>query len=198
MSQDHVDNILQFRSYIRSRLTDTGDFFQILFMIRKKDGHPKTEVIGFKYLYSMKDLDDNIEYIREKCITRNARCYIKVNKRNDEIVSENLVRYIVDKHLKKEYHLLQSAYSHAVGVSPVIKNRLYIVDIDDISQYELVIKELVRIRIMGRMSQQEDDFIAVKTKNGMHLLVPPFDISEFNKTFKDINVLKDGESLVFF
>jgi hypothetical protein len=67
----------------------------------------------------VKDFDDNTEYIKDKCMKRNARCYIKVNKRNNEIVSANLVRYIVD-------------------------------------------------------------------------------VSEFNKTFKDVNVLEDAESLLFY
>src|SRR6185436_20243724 len=90
----HVDNIYQFREYIRTRLTEPGDFFQILFMQRSKDGHAKTEVVGFKYLYSVEDLDKNIDYIKQKCIARNARCYIKVNKRNDESVSESMLRYV--------------------------------------------------------------------------------------------------------
>ncbi len=195
---DHVDNISQFRSYIQTRLTSPGDFFQILFMVRTKDGHQKTEVIGFKYLYSVKDLDDNIEYIKDKCAKRNARCYIKVNKRNDEVVSANLVRYVVDKHLRKEYHLLPSAYSHSVAVSPAPGDRLFIVDIDDVKQYESVVKELQRIRDINKMSPQEGDFITVKTRNGVHLLVPPFHISEFNKKFKDITVHKDAESLLYF
>lgn len=198
MDETHVDNILQFRSYIQSRLTNDGDFFQLLFMTRKKDGHPKTEIIGFKYLYSVKDLDDNTEYIKDKCMKRNARCYIKVNKRNDEIVSANLVIYIVDKHLRKDYQLLPGAYSHAVGVSPVSENKLVVVDIDNVDQYDSVINELNRIKSLKRMSPREECFITVKTKNGIHVLVPPFDISEFNKTFKDINVLKDAESLLFY
>jgi len=194
----HVDNISIFRSYIETRLTNPGDFFQILFMVRTKDGHSKTEVIGFKYLYSVKDLDDNIEYIKNKCAKRNARCYIKVNKRNDEVVSANLLRYIVDKHLKKEYQLLPSSYSHSVAVSPAPGNKLFIVDIDDITQCDTIVKELQRIRDMNRMSPQEGDFITIKTRNGVHLLVPPFHISEFNKTFKDVIVHKDAESLLYY
>lgn len=194
----HVDNIDQFRSYIQSRLTEKGDFFQILFMQRSKDGHEKTEVIGFKYIYSIEDLDKNIDYIKNKCITRNARCYIKVNKRNDEVVSEGMLRYVVDKHLRKEYHLLSSAYSHAVAVSPAKGDRLFVIDIDDINQYDDVVKELQKIRDFKRMSPQEGDFITIKTRNGVHLLVPPFHISEFNKTFKDITVHKDAESLLFY
>jgi hypothetical protein len=194
----YVDNINQFREYIRTRLTEPGDFFQILFMQRTKDGHAKTEVIGFKYLYSVDDLDKNIEYIKNKCISRNARCYIKVNKRNDESVSEGMLRYVVDKHLRKEYHLLPSAYSHAVAVSPAKGNRFFVVDIDEPSLYNSVVKKLQEIKESDRMSPYEGEFITVKTRNGVHLLVPPFHISEFNKTFTNITVHKDAESLLFY
>lgn len=198
LNADHVDNIAQFREFIKTRLTEPGDFFQLLFMQRSKDGHEKTEVVGFKYIYKVEDLDDNIEYIKNKCITRNARCYIKVNKRNDEVVSEGMLRYVVDKHLAKQYHLLPSAYSHAVATSPAKGNRLFVVDIDDVSQYDAIVKKLQEIRDLKRTSPQEGDFITVKTRNGVHLLVPPFHISEFNKTFKDVTVHKDAESLLFY
>lgn len=196
--QPYVDNISQFREFIRTRLTQSGDFFQLLFMQRTKDGHPKTQVIGFKYIYTVEDLDNNVEYIKNKCITRNARCYIKVNKRNDEVVSEHLLRYVVEKHISKQYHLLPSAYSHAVSVSPAKGDRLFVVDVDDVSQYDQIVKKLQEIRDAGRMSPQEGDFITIKTRNGLHLLVPPFHISEFNKDFKDVTVHKDAESLLFY
>ena len=200
--EEHVDNFELFRKHVSSQLVSPGDFFPLLIMTRKKDSNDSTEIIATKYIYKVEDLDLLTEYIKKTCIENNARCYIKINKRNEVVISENMVRYIVDKHLNKEYKLIPGAYSHIVGVTPAShNNKLYLIDVDDISQHQQILEILDLIKNNKRM--QKGDIITVKTKNGLHLLVPPFDIETFKneycfKFMSDIVVNKDGDSLLFY
>ncbi len=193
---DHVDNLDQFRTYIKERLTEPGDFFPVLFMTRAKDGHDKTQLLDFKYIYSLDNFNRQIENIKSTCISKNARCYIKINKRNDEDISRELVRYTLDKHLKKEYHMMSGAYHHIIGVTQTKGPKLYLIDLDDTSLLDQVLAELQKIKEEKHMADGE--IITVRTRNGLHLLVPSFDTVLFKKTFKDVTVYKDADSLLYF
>ncbi len=193
-----VDNSEQLRDIIFKGLNVPGNFYSFIIMQRKKDGHPNTVILKRMKIDNMKNYDENVEIMKKYSVENNARCYMKVNVRNEVKISEELVKYVVSKHFEKNYHMMMHAYDHIVGVTNCAgKDSLYHIDIDDIADEPKVLECL---RCLHSKKQIKDDYtiIRVPTLTGVHLLVSPFNTEFFTKTLPHIIIQKDGETLFYY
>jgi len=191
-------------------LLKNGDFFPIIVIKRRKDNPEMSKGAQIIYRTNISNIDE-YNHIKEKlidiCKKNNARAYIKINKRNNKEISENLVRYVVDKHLINEYDKMQHAYDHIIGITFVKKGKYYQIDVDTnipINPHTnpLVIKILQKLTEFKGKKMADGDIIMVPTKTGLHILAPAFDIGSFKKEVEqDINttydIKQDAETVLY-
>ncbi len=196
-----IDNSELLRYYIEKGLLEQkGNFFPFIIMQRSKDGHPRTKVIKRMQLNSMDDYDKIVESIKIISEENNARCYVKVNVRNSSKISEELVKYVVTKHFEGNYHLMDKAYDHVVGVTNCSKNKRFHIDIDDLSIESDVMNKLEAVYKLysENGADKMSNIVRVPTVSGCHLLVSPFNTNALTAHFKDLVVNNDAETLFYY
>ena len=197
-----LNNFVIFERYVEKRLKNDGDFFNIIVMTRKKDFEDGTHkkqscVIYTTNVYSVNELRDIQPTLETICINDRARCYITVNKRTDEGVAKEVLKYMVDMYVSKNYHKIRTAYDHCVNTTCSIENKMYMLDVDEdfTGDVDDVILYMKDIQTNGH--GKDGEIYIVPTKNGVHLLVPPFDVGMFKKKYPTISVKKNDLTLMY-
>ncbi len=207
-----VDNFQLLRPLIENGLSKNNEnFYQIIIVSRKKDNTTTTtdttitttnipnKLYEKYFIKTIEEYDNLIDILKYECKKNSARCYLKINYRNESKISEELVKYTIEQHFNKNYHLLRKAYTHIVGITNCAgKDTLYHIDIDsdDLVNIQLVhdfLKELEKERKM-----KSGPIITVPTVSGLHLLTQPFDTELFKKRFPTICISKDTETLLYY
>lgn len=191
-----------------------GEFYPIVILKRKKDNPTEKKQAKVLYrmnMYSEGDLKKYKASIIQTCKDHNARCYVKINKRNDEDVSGAMVKYVLERHLGKEFKSVREAYDHCVGVTESADVRYYLIDVDveaietDMhleSALAEIDKCFANFKLMKRM--KEHPIYKLPTKNGAHILAPGFDTKTFEATIQANNfpgitmsIRKDADTLIY-
>ena len=200
-------------SFLESRLNDLkpGEFYPVIVLKRRKDNPEMKKGCKIVYrtnIYTLNDLNETKVKIIENCRLHNARCYVKINKRSDEKVSGELIKYVLDRHLKKEFHFAREAYDHCVGISDASETRYFLIDVDVEGETTTPIEEAVEeiekclngLKILKRM--KDFPICKLRTKNGYHVLAPGFDSKTFGETVKTfpkitMSIRKDADTLLY-
>jgi len=183
-----------------------GDFYPIMIIKRRKDNpdmNQNCKIIYRTNIYNKEDLQQ--DKLISLCKENNARCYMKINKRSDQIVSQNMLRCVVDNHLKGNYAYMKNAYDHCVGISDASDVRYFLIDIDKIEENTKSINDVVStiesyLSDLKKNNRMKDGPIyKLPTKNGYHVLAPGFDSREISQfPCYEISVRKDAETLLYF
>ena len=158
------------------------------------------------YIDSLEYFDKKIPAIKELCDRNCARAYILPQVRNNEECLLNMATKILDTIRLKNFsvkpeHLLRSAYCEYHNS----RSKKWILDLDNTEMYgwtlsaveELVKKQLREIQDFELAKHPrkyatwlEDAMFTVKTKNGWHIITPPFNLQ---KALKECEMLFEGE-----
>lgn len=190
-----VDNFDKF--YDKMVFINPDDFYFLQILKRRKDnpGMPRDQkLIDTYFLYSM---DEYLKYkgqIKDQCNLNNARCYIHVNVRNAQRIGLEHNK-IVGFHLASgSYKSIASAYNTACGKYHSADKKQWIVDVDNGDEFPEVAHNIHKLH---KVAKVESEMYFMKTKNGYHLICRPFRMDKFKEIFPNIDVQKDGPTLLY-
>lgn len=186
-----VDNFESIKKFFN--FENEGDFYFIQILRRKKENPDMNRNVSQKrvyYIYNTKELENCKESIINTCKQYNARAYIHINKRNAENIALHTLKITMDHVLNKNYKNVKDSYNKACGKhSSAGKEKCWIVDIDNLKELN-PIKEFLNnseVEVKGEL----------KTVNGRHLLVKPFDTRNLLKNF-NVDIHKDNPTLLYY
>lgn len=190
--------------------TNPGDCYFVQLLKRQKDNPEMTRnmvnVDNF-FIYSMEEYRSMEQKIIELSNLHNARAYIRVNRRNTEILALETNVKIGKLLLSKDYKAVKNAYLSAAGENSSEPIKRWVVDIDRqpgmfewgfVSYAEKIrnyIKELHE-QCNRNSKQGEYKMLAeIETKNGIHIITNPFNLKEFSKYFEWHKLIRNPEPI---
>lgn len=195
-----VNNFELIKSLLR--FDSPEDFYFIQILQRKKDNpglEKHVRVISDLYIYSVDELEKKAEYIIELCQTKNARAYIRLNRRNSKTIALQMIKKVTDLVIQGNYKAIKSAYPSIVGEFHSDPDKTWIIDIDfkDFEGKESDLPQLHNdILELQKQTKKEPLMIEVPTKNGYHLIVRPFNANQFAKKWS-VDIKKDNPSNLY-
>ena len=202
-----IDNFELLMSHMD--FVDPNDRYIVHIMRRPKDCKALAKTLGASeaqrlirtyYVDNIEYLHRKIPAIKELCNSCNARAYLIVQPKDNFECLLNLGRKILDTIQLKNYsvkpeHLLRQAYCE----NHHSRKKLWILDLDKDQMIERKIynnfggkilcckewtlesvMEMVK-RLVEETGHRGDDVYTVPTKNGWHIVTPPFNISKANE-----------------
>ena len=164
------------------------------------------------YIDSLEYFDRKISAIKELCTTNKARAYILPQVRNNYECLLNLGEKVLEtirlgNASVKPEHLLRSAYCEYKKS----RNKQWIIDLDEDCMKEplvdhnnfptgnktwtideviaLIKGEIDRVEKPNAAKKKSDEVYVVPTKNGTHIITPPFDLQS---AFKKCSLMFEG------
>ena len=201
-----MNNFDQIRGMLDFSIAGTFYFLQIL--KRRKDnpelGKDMIHIADY-YIDSLAKYDDLKPMIIRQCEAENARAYFRLNRRDEKRVASEALKLMVEYVLSENYKPAKSVYASCAGKYPSEKNKTWIVDLDwdGIPQgftKEIYIDSVIFSIETITKSHKPDavqNITRIQTMNGMHLIVSPFRLDEFEKHWPKIDVHKDNPSLLY-
>jgi len=195
-----IDNFEQISKLLTFETTD--DFYIIEIIKRKKDNSSmlKSEKLLDVYeIGSIEDLEKHKTYIIEKCTEKNARAYIRLNKRSHKKVALEMLRELANRVANDDYNI-RNIYHSTMGKYHSDKNKKWIIDLDgdDVNLKDDVLKTIIKIRFNYHIEIENFYYEEIPTKNGIHLIVYPFDLAKFKKIYPNIDIHKDNPTILYF
>lgn len=204
-NQDNiVDNFDKFEDFLNFESPDDFYFCQVI--RRGKDSNLTSADnyhIKAYFIKSIKQLRNLKDEMINMCHFHNARVYIHLNKRSFKKCAFRTLKLISEDLVSDNYEAVKRAYTSVCGSFPSDKNKKWLIDVDlknlTPEEISLFVDELTYLRSEG------DKFIlCYPTRNGVHLIIKPFDLQTFNNSgggelLKKFNatIFKDGMSLLY-
>lgn len=199
-----VDNFDLIKEHLNFYNEKSFYFIQIL---KRKKENP--ELTGYSrpiesfYVFNKEQFDRFKPHIIEKCEQNRARAYIKMNTLDAEKVGLMAIRVLSEEIGNKDWKSLSSNFNVACGQSgsQAETKKLYLIDIDNDLGYN---KEEIRnfistLKPLNENNEPIDKVVMeVPTRNGIHFLSTGFDMYTFKQTYPNIDVHKDGITLLYF
>lgn len=199
-----VDNFDEFKKIMH--FENDNEFYFIQILMRRKDGHHEPGINGdnssnrlikFYTIHSIDELDRKKDEIIKLCQMFNARAYIHPSKRDDNEIADQVLRLTTDMYLEKTYrHRMKCIYTRACGLTPMKKDKKWVVDIDTKDM-----DEVKRIEAIINSCRPDGSKIVtlLPTKSGYHVITRPFDLKVFKDSGgNDIDVHKNNPTLLYF
>jgi hypothetical protein len=172
------------------------DFYYLQILQRKKENDQigsNSHVVKNYYIKSTDYLVSHKEEIIKLCEAFNARAMLRLNKRSFEKVAYKALVNYANVISNREFEFCKKAYDRAIGQGHNERVAKWIIDIDN----TLVIPILL-IEYINKCDPQGDKIVTtIPSKNGLHLIVNPFNRSMFDIAFPDIAVQIDNPTNLF-
>ena len=197
---DLITDCLLFKEDLRPELA--GDwFYMVQIMTRTKDTGEKPKHIRTMFVESREYLISHKDMIIKLCEMFNARAYISVNPSSYKKCAIKMFKELADVVENGNYKGILSLPETLAGkYSADGGSKLWVVDLDGVKTTEdckpyidFILNEYNEGK--GRTS---GEVTVVPTVNGSHLLVSPFDVTEFKKKWPDIDIHKNSPTLLYY
>lgn len=197
-----VDNFKQIKELLNF---ESEDEFYFLQLIKRKKENPElgfnNRVIRSYFIKSNKQLDSLENEVKSLCNTTNSRAYLNLNKRSFEKMALRTMKNVCDHLMNKDYEHIHKAYTTVCGQYSDDKNKTYLLDIDkdDNGDYEHSLGDVVEfIDMQCEPLDKRFKLVAtIPTKNGIHLIVEPFNLQKFGNVYPDIAVHKNNPTILY-
>jgi hypothetical protein len=184
---------------------DDKDKFYHLQILKRKKEHPhlgsNSYVVKTYYISSQEYLDNKWPEVIQLCEYHNARAYINLNRRSYEKIAFHLLRKVADQIMNKDFQSARKAYESVCGAYADEPNKTWIIDVDKGDEGKLEFIEFLDEVSSTIQNLRPYDEVRVKavipTKNGCHLIVSPFNLSDFKKIYPHLDVHKNNPTLVY-
>ena len=164
-----IDNFEIIKNFLKEHSVMEKNDFYFLQVIRRKKDNPEMTQHEFNidnfYLNSLEDFDKRKDRIIELCEIHNARCLIRLGKRNYEKLAAKTIGIIAKAQEDKQFHLVTSAFATACGKFSSEKKKLWMVDVDDMTRLDEVKSYLETITKVHAV---------IPSKNGCHIIITGF------------------------
>lgn len=176
---------------------DSEDDFYHLQIIKRKKEHPElgsnSYVVKTYYIRSVEYLEKKMPEIIALCDFHNARGCINLNRRSFEKMAFHLLRKVADQIMNKDFKSARKAFESVCGAYANEPEKKWIIDIDGhwdkMIRAEKIEKEIDALEPVGPKR-----IATLHTKNGIHLIVKPFNKSKVSFT-DDIH--KDNPTILY-
>lgn len=192
---------------IRDLLTfgDEDKFYFIQIYKRRKDNPDMKKdmvIIDNYFVYELEHFKGLEEKIIKQCIDNNARAYIRLNRRSAKQVALKTLGRIAKMIEDENYKNVKRAYLSCAGEYHKEEDKTWIIDLDQNGAsdeaYDAYINSVVfTVQGLIQETEKDDTIRIIPTKNGMHLICRPFNLSKFRKIFPEIDVHKDNPVMLF-
>lgn len=176
---------------------NSEDDFYFLQIIQRHKENPQLgshgRLVRNYYINNIDYLERRYEEIKKLCNFFNARAMLRLNKRSYRKTAFRSLQKIADVMSNEDYKYVSKSYISACGRGNVQKVKRWIIDIDE-KNPSLVgeIKDYINT-LMPVYAWDNNKIIAeLPTKNGYHLITIPFNVEDFKKKYKDVEVHKDN------
>ena len=196
-----VNNFELIKNYLEFQNERSFYFIQIL---KRKKENPEMNAYSIPiesfYVFSIEQYEKLEKRIIELCNMHNARAYIKMNCLDAQSVMLEQISLITQEIRKGNWKHMSKSLNSACGVCGKQdgNDKLYLVDLDGIDigsdDYNDVVSTINNLQPTYVLRKVR---MSVPTKNGCHLLTTGFDMNEFRKTFKSIDIHSDGITLLY-
>lgn len=192
---------------IRDLLTfgDEDKFYLIQIFKRRKDNPDMKKdmvIIDNYFVYELAHFDGLEEKIVDQCTKNNARAYIRLNRRSSKQVALKTLGRIAKMIEDENYKFAHRAYLSCAGEYHKEEDKTWIIDIDRNGEsddaYDALINSIIfEAQQLIQETGKDDTMRILPTKNGLHLVCRPFNLSRFKKSFPDVDVHKDNPVVLF-
>lgn len=191
-----VDNVNLIRGFLQFPNEDVFYFIQII--VRRKDSSVsgKNRIIKTYYIHSLQDFDNKIEEIKSLCQVFGARAYINLNQRSFKNSAFHLMHELSEALLSEQYSSAKNLYNSVCGkYSAKGATKYWVVDLDgddiDVEKVSEFIESL-------QPTDHKKVCLTVPTKNGVHLITTPFNLTDFRNEYPGVDVHKNNPTLLYF
>lgn len=192
---------------IRDLLTfgDEDKFYLIQIFKRRKDNPDMKKdmvIIDNYFVYELEHFNGLEERIIKQCTDNNARAYIRLNRRSSRQVALKTLGRIAQMIEDSNYKFAHRAYLSCAGEYHKEEDKTWIIDIDRNGEsddaYDALINSVIfEAQQLIQETGKDDSMSILPTKNGLHLVCRPFNLSRFKKSFPDVDVHKDNPVVLF-
>ena len=192
---------------IRDLLTfgDEDKFYFIQIFKRRKDNPDMKKdmvIIDNYFVYELEHFNGLEERIIKQCTDNNARAYIRLNRRSSRQVALKTLGRIAQMIEDSNYKFAHRAYLSCAGEYHKEEDKTWIIDIDRNGEsddaYDALINSVIfEAQQLIQETGKDDSMSILPTKNGLHLVCRPFNLSRFKKSFPDVDVHKDNPVVLF-
>ena len=192
---------------IRDLLTfgDEDKFYLIQIFKRRKDNPDMKKdmvIIDNYFVYELAHFDGLEEKIVDQCAKHNARAYIRLNRRSAKQVALKTLGRIAKMIEDENYKHVQRAYLSCAGEFHKEEDKTWIIDLDrngaSDEAYDAYINSVIfEAQQLIQETGKDDTMSIIPTKNGLHLICRPFNLSKFKKIFPEVDVHKDNPVVLF-
>jgi hypothetical protein len=187
---DKIASILKFDS--------EDDFYYLQILQRKKENKElgsNSRVIRNYYINSVDHLMKRKEEIVRLCEVFNARASIRLNRRSYSKVAFKAMQNLANTMSNREYKFVGKSYDRACGQCHNDPDKTWILDID--GRHDAYFTDDIT-HFIGLREPIGDKFIAeIPSKNGVHLIVKPFNLTDFKEFYPDVEIHKDNPTNLY-
>lgn len=194
-----IDNFKLISNILNRKQIVDDNFFFLQILKRKKD-NPTLDVhvinVENFYIKNAEHLLEKEPYIKSVCDFHNARAYIRLNVRSKKKTALKTLSMIAQS-IESENYDIKNAFSSACGVSHSDENKTWVIDIDYATIPDTLYNITTYIYELLKETKRTDMIITVPTKNGIHLITPPFNKQKFFDKYKNIDIHGDNPTLLY-
>jgi len=195
---DNFDQISQLLKF------DNENEFYFLQVLQRKKDHKEGQILGSDnnsrlirayYIYSIEQLLKYKQEIVELCKLFNARAGISLNRRNNRVISLEMIKLLADNIKNDHFKQLGGLYNTVCGQYHQEKDKTWIIDIDHKNRRE--INDILRF-IETDCKPDGNKFVAlVESRSGFHLITRAFDSKVFGDKYPDIEIHKNNPTNLY-
>ena len=191
--KNNFDVILPLLTEVWNSTTEPVSF-HVQILQRSKDGHDKsTRLVTEWFVGSEHRFNFLFPAIRSLCCEYNARCYINLNPKSDELVLWKMLKNSAERLETKSYtpySMISSAHDSCNGHG--IKR--WVIDVDDLNIHK---DELYTAINNCESGVPTNTIVEIPTKNGYHIITHPFDLSQLQLP-DGVEVKKNNSTLLYW
>ena len=197
-----VNNFDRIRELLK--FPDSNSFYFLQVLKRRKDnpdlGKDMVHIADY-YIYSLEQYDAMQKDIIDLCNSKNARAYFRLNLRDANKVAMQTLKRVVDHITSGNYKAVKSAYASCTGEYASDPDKTWIVDIDykDLEgDIDMNINAIIaHVQALIFETGRDDTVHTIPTKNGLHVICRPFNLSKFRQVYPSIDVHKDNPTILY-
>jgi len=198
-----IDNFPVIRDLLN--FSDEDKFYLLQIFKRRKDNPDmkKDMVILDSFFISTMDQFDGLEErIKKICLDNNARAYLRLNRRSFKQVALKTLSRVAKMIEDGNYEHVKRAYLSCAGEFHKEEDKTWIIDLDrngtSDETYDAYINSVIfEAQQLIQEAGKDDTMSILQTKNGLHFICRPFNLSKFKRIFPEIDVHKDNPVVLF-
>jgi len=149
---------------------------------------------------SVEEFIDKEPLIKKRCDEKGCRAYLRVNRRSRKKTALEMLRELSCRTANDDYNIRNIYHSVLGKYMSKHETKKWIIDLDgdDVNRMDEMVAFILELYKKANKVEYTRRIYNVPTINGIHLIVHPFNLAEFNKKFKNIDIHKDNPTLLYF